>query len=162
MVPFCNVKVVFIFSEVNKFINSVIKTIQLVNYFVNLKFTIFIKYILCYDKNKLAKEVVKMTTGEKIRARRELLGLTQVEVAKRLNVTKSYINRMEHDVGSIPLKRIADLASALSCNPAELIGDYHEAGGTIAELDVIASQLDAESIGLLIQYAKFLAREKGE
>lgn len=100
-----------------------------------------------------------MTTGEKIRARREELGLTQVDVAKRLNVTKSYINRMEHDVCSIPLKRLAELATALSCNPAILIGDHHEAGGTIAELNVVASQLDAEKIGMLIQYAKFLAKE---
>lgn len=103
-----------------------------------------------------------MTTGEKIKARREELGLTQVDVAKRLDVSKSFINKVENDRCKIPLKRVVDIAVALSCSPAELIGEYKEEDGLLIELDVVAKQLSPDRIGALIQYAKFLAREKDE
>ena len=101
-----------------------------------------------------------MTTGEKIKARRLELGLTQVDLANRICVTKSYINRMEHDTCNIPLARMKALSVALSCSPAELVGDYQEERGSVIELEMIASKLSEDRIGALIQYAKFLAKEE--
>lgn len=39
-----------------------------------------------------------MTLGNRIRTRREELGLTQPELAEKTRLTQGYISRVEHDV----------------------------------------------------------------
>lgn len=63
-----------------------------------------------------------MTIGEKIKAKREELGLTQDDLAKKVGYkSRSSINKIElsHE---LPLKKIAQIAKALGISPVYLMG----------------------------------------
>lgn len=63
-----------------------------------------------------------MTIGEKIKAKREELGLTQDDLAKKVGYkSRSSINKIElsHE---LPLKKIARIAKALGISPVYLMG----------------------------------------
>ena len=61
------------------------------------------------DKNK-------PNVGDRIRVIREFVGLTQSELADRMNLSRKTISKYENDFGSfkrmVPLKRFADGLSA--------------------------------------------------
>lgn len=97
-----------------------------------------------------------MTTGEVIKSRREELGMTQVELAKRIGVSKSFVNKVERDASKLPYTRVVDFAIALSCRPAELIGNPESMDGTIMELESIAREMSPSKLKALIEYAKLL------
>lgn len=60
---------------------------------------------------------------DRIKERREALGLTQQELASRLNTTKQAISKYENGiVGNLPLDKVQQLAEALNCTPAYLLG----------------------------------------
>ena len=64
-----------------------------------------------------------MTTGERIKRRREELGLTVEEVAKRLNKHRATIYRYESDeIGTLPTDVLEPLAVVLNTTPAALLG----------------------------------------
>lgn len=64
-----------------------------------------------------------MTIGERIRNRRQELGMTQEELAKRLGYkSKASINKIELGIQDLPQKKIASFASALLTTPENLMG----------------------------------------
>lgn len=64
-----------------------------------------------------------MNIYEKIKYRRELLGLTIDDVAKHLGVNKSTISRYESEqIKKMPIDFIEPLASILQCTPEYLMG----------------------------------------
>ena len=64
-----------------------------------------------------------MTLGEKIAALRKAKGMTQQELADKLNTTKQTIGKYEKGiVSNLPLNRIRELADALDCEPSYLTG----------------------------------------
>lgn len=71
-----------------------------------------------------------MTIGERIKIRREHLGLTQEEVAKKCGYkSRSSVNKIELS-RSLPLSKVELMAKALETTPSELMGwsedtDYH-------------------------------------
>ena len=61
--------------------------------------------------------------GERIRAQRKVLGLTQEELAERLGYTsKSTINKIEMGINDIPQRKVVEFAKALNVSPAYLVG----------------------------------------
>ena len=63
-----------------------------------------------------------MAIGQQIKKRREELGLTQEELAKKIGYkSKSTINKIELGINDIPQKRIVDFANALDTTVAELM-----------------------------------------
>lgn len=65
-----------------------------------------------------------MTTGEKIRERREELGMTKVELARRIDVHKSTITRLESgSIDKIPYMTFIKLLIALQTSPDRLLSD---------------------------------------
>lgn len=64
-----------------------------------------------------------MNEGKRIRARREALGLSQVELAKRLGVSPSTVNIVESDRDGITTKRLEKYAKALGCSIEDLMND---------------------------------------
>ena len=56
-----------------------------------------------------------MNEGKRIRARREALGISQVELAKRLGVSPATVNIVESDRDGITTKRLERYANALGC-----------------------------------------------
>lgn len=81
-----------------------------------------------------------MTVGERIKAKRIESGMTQAELAKRLNCTYQLISRYEHNVvDNIPMERIKAIAAALMCSPYELMeGVKEEPNLTAHQLRLIA------------------------
>ena len=64
-----------------------------------------------------------MTVADKIKEKRELLGLTQLDLAKRLGLkSKTSISRIEQSGDNVSLKDIQRIAEALGCSPLELMG----------------------------------------
>lgn len=64
-----------------------------------------------------------MTTADRIRNRRMELGLTQLEVAKRLGLTsKAAICKVEKQGNDVTLKNVEKFAKALNCSIAYLMG----------------------------------------
>ena len=64
-----------------------------------------------------------MTTADRIRNRRIELGLTQLDVAKRLGLTsKAAVCKVEKQGNDVTLKNVEKFALALHCAPAYLMG----------------------------------------
>ena len=55
-----------------------------------------------------------MTFGQKMRNRREELGYTQVELAKKVKTTQPYISRLEKGDFNPSMKMIVNIAIALN------------------------------------------------
>lgn len=64
-----------------------------------------------------------MTTADRIKNRRLELGLTQLEVAKRLGLTtKAAVSKVEGQGDNVTLKSVEKFAKALDCSPLYLMG----------------------------------------
>lgn len=64
-----------------------------------------------------------MTIGDRIRAERERMGLTQEELGAKCGTTKQSIHKYESGtVTNIPLDRVERIACALEISPARLLG----------------------------------------
>ena len=64
-----------------------------------------------------------MTIGEKIRALRKQHGMTQTELAEKLNTTKQTIGKYEQGiVTNLPLYRIQEIADIFGVSPEYLTG----------------------------------------
>jgi len=59
--------------------------------------------------------------GHAIRARRELSGITQTELAKHANLNRSYLSELEHGLTNISLDRAERIAKALGCTLRDLL-----------------------------------------
>ena len=64
-----------------------------------------------------------MTKGEKIKQLRERLGMSQVELAKKIGISKQTLYKYENDIiTNIPSDNIEKIARALDSSPAEIMG----------------------------------------
>lgn len=64
-----------------------------------------------------------MTTGQRIRQRREERGIKQSELARQIGASKQSLYKYEMGiVDNIPLSIIEKIAFALNCSPAYLAG----------------------------------------
>ena len=64
-----------------------------------------------------------MTIGEKIRARREELGMTTEELGKLIGVQRSAITKYEKDKVDLKSRQLQAIANALNVPPVALLGD---------------------------------------
>lgn len=82
-----------------------------------------------------------MDIGERIRKRRELLGMTQDELARAAGYkSRSSINKIEVDGRGLPQKKIEEIAKALKTTPSYLMGweDEEVASLTARQEETIA------------------------
>jgi transcriptional regulator with XRE-family HTH domain len=71
----------------------------------------------------MRRELNKMTKGEKIKELRILNKLSQLDVAKRLNVTIQTIHKYEQNIiTNIPSDKIEMMAEMFNVNPAYIYG----------------------------------------
>ncbi|WP_419208228.1 XRE family transcriptional regulator (plasmid) [Photobacterium leiognathi subsp. mandapamensis] len=74
--------------------------------------------------------------GKRIKRRRKLCGFTQMELAKKIGVTKAAVSRWENSVNAIAPDKLDSLAGALEVNPEWLIsGDLF--ASTQDEIDAV-------------------------
>ncbi len=63
-----------------------------------------------------------MTVGERIKQRREELGLSQGDLAKKMNVSRQAISKAELHDNNITTEKVSKFAKALNCTEALLTG----------------------------------------
>lgn len=102
---------------------------------------------MCYNIGKNSKAfngVEIMQINEKIKNRREELGLTLQEVGEYLNVSKATIQRYESgEIKNLKQKTIAKLAEILKTTPAYLMGwddENHKITDVKEAMNLILSQ----------------------
>lgn len=120
-----------------------------------------------------------MTKGDRIKNRREELGMGQTELANKIGISKQSLYKYERDiVTNIPSDIIEKLSRALDVTPAFLMGwkedpsniviefeDYYE--NTTEKKSRIATYLDAfaklspESQDKVIDYMKYQIEKEG-
>ena len=119
-----------------------------------------------------------MTLGENVRLRRIQLGMTQEELAKKMGYSSRVsVNKIEKG-RNVSQKIIVKLATALNCEPAELLFDMITVDEIAEEqakiLDSIESydliraglagyfdeEFSDKEIGKLIRYAKLIIEER--
>ena len=59
--------------------------------------------------------------GLSIKKRREQLGMSQAELAKRLGKSKASLCKIEKGVNDINTKNLAEIAKVLECSVADLV-----------------------------------------
>lgn len=106
-----------------------------------------------------------MTTADRIKIRREELGLSQTDLAKRIGLSgKTSISRMETSGDRVTLKNVEKCAKALNCSISYLLGyednketsnndtnDYYINENTLKTAQMIR---DNKELGLLFDAAK--------
>lgn len=95
------------------------------------------------------------TVGERIKARRVELGMTQADLAKAVGTTYQAISKYENDlIGTIPTKKLAVIAKALDCSPVYLLGMEEPAHGFFDKVEDYRDQLkDNPDLRMLLRAA---------
>jgi len=95
-----------------------------------------------------------MTLGEKVKLKREELGLSQEELAEKMNYkSKTSIHKIEQDITDLPLSKVKELANVLKTTPAYLMGWEDEKDKMINEIfntEMIDSSALTEEISQLL------------
>ena len=84
--------------------------------------------------------------GEKIKARRKILGMSQKQLAKISGIGQSSISRYETGDGGITLDYILKLAKVLECSPLYLVSDEF---GLTAEKDELSNSVTPKELAVL-------------
>jgi len=71
------------------------------------------------------KSLLLQEVGERVRTRREALGLTQKELSSRAGLSIRFLAQLERGDGNISLRRFAEVAAALGVTPAALLAGSH-------------------------------------
>ena len=66
------------------------------------------------------------TIGQRIKEKRDELGLTQEELGERLGVSNVAVAHTEADRGNITMNRVRKYAEALNCRVEELTQEYEQ------------------------------------
>lgn len=98
--------------------------------------------------------------GERIKKRREELGLTKTEVADRIGVARTTLMRWERgDIGKVPLTVLYPLADTLETTPAWLMGWEPDMDEEMAD---IFGKLDPADRAVILNLAKDLLKRSEE
>lgn len=101
--------------------------------------------------------------GKKVKARREQLGLTQEELAKKLGYkSKSTINKIELDINDVSQSKLLKLADALEVEPTYFI-DIDTPSDNIDRLLAYADafkKLSSEGQIQVLKYIEFLVNQE--
>lgn len=108
------------------------------------------------NKINLAKDL-----GARVRSSREALGISQAELARRVNMTRSGICRIERGNNTTPISKLKIIASALDVDPMFLLlgssenqkSEFTTAQGIIINYVKTASE---DRLELLIKYIDLL------
>lgn len=84
-----------------------------------------------------------MTKGQRIKIKREELGIGQTELAEKLKISKQTLYKYENDiVTNIPSDKVEEIASALNCTPGYIMGWDEDYVDVAKLLDYKHSTLD--------------------
>lgn len=104
------------------------------------------------------------TIGDRIKERRNALGLTLLEVAEQLNVKEATVQRYESgEIKNIKHETIVKLAEILKCSPAHLMGwddTPPTTEDTIVKLIKAQYHLNEQDIKFVMDYIKLAPNER--
>lgn len=96
-----------------------------------------------------------MTKGQRIKSQREMMQMSQTELAKKAGISKQTLYKYENDiVTNIPSDTIETLSQILGCSPAFIMG-WDDAGHLI-EYAKRLSELPQDKLDNALQYIDFL------
>ena len=104
-----------------------------------------------------------MTTGERIKSRRNEIGMTADELADKIGVSRSTVFRYEKgEVENIPYQKLMDIATALRTTWGNLMGLENETalpvtGESGKEAAVIIENLSPEKQAEALRYLRYLS-----
>ncbi len=64
--------------------------------------------------------------GSRIRLRRREMGFSQEQLAREVGITFQQVQKYEHGTNRVSFSRLVDIARALHCGVAEIIGDLDQ------------------------------------
>jgi len=100
------------------------------------------------------------TTGNRIKALREALGLTQKELAKRSGLKQAAISHIERGRSSRPMNdTVSRIAPALGVTMEELVGTAAPSNTMVPELEAAFRRLNESDRKLIVKLAVRLALE---
>ena len=103
-----------------------------------------------------------MTVGDRIRRKREELGITQIDLAKSFNASKQTLYKYENNiVTNIPLNNIEMIAKKLRVSPGYLMGWEDDFSIETAKTDVALSNMEKRVKAYALKLAA-LPKEKQE
>ena len=95
-----------------------------------------------------------MNIGEKIKARRQRLGLTQSELADRAELSKGFISQLERDLTSPSIATLTDILECLGTDLPEFFNEREEEKVAFAQADLFEKTDDDKSILWLVPNAQ--------
>ena len=111
-----------------------------------------------------------MTIGERIRKKREEIGISQTELAKKVGISKQTLYKYETNIiTNIPSNTIENIANILNLSPAILMGWENEKipknikQTDTSQIDVLVGKtnnLNQKGIEELIKYTDYLLTQK--
>ncbi len=111
-----------------------------------------------------------MTIGERIRKKREEIGISQTELAKKVGISKQTLYKYETNIiTNIPSNTIENIANILNLSPAILMGWENEKipnnikQAHTSQIDVLVGKtnnLNQKGIEELIKYTDYLLTQK--
>lgn len=97
--------------------------------------------------------------GKRIKTARENAGMTQAELAKRLNISQQMVNKYESGgVSKMPMTRLQEIADITGADPVWLF--CFEEQVFINELTAAVKNLGADNRKQLLNYVRFLSSQE--
>ena len=104
------------------------------------------------------------TIGDRIKERRNALGLTLLEIAEQLNVKEATVQRYESgEIKNIKHETIVNLAEILKCSPSYLMGwddTPPTTEDTIVKLLKAQYNLNEQDVKFVMDYIKLAPAER--
>ena len=105
------------------------------------------------------KELKEETLGQRIKAQRIRIGMTQDDLAEKLLIPKASVSAYENDRIDIKGSRIVELAEALGVSPNYLLGFNEEENPVLEDIIVALRKInDQNALDILKIQIEALAR----
>ena len=111
---------------------------------------------MCFNKRDEAfrRKGNNVNIGEKIKAKRQSLGLTQSELADRAELSKGFISQLERDLTSPSIATLTDILECLGTDLQEFFNEKEEEKVAFAPIDLFEKADEEKSILWLVPNAQ--------
>lgn len=100
-------------------------------------------------------------TAERIKQRRKELGLSQEDLALKLNVDRTTVAKWESGNNNLKQSKVKEIAKALNCSPVWLVG-LDSGEELILEIERQMENADIKALTRIKAYADYLLSKKEE
>ena len=105
------------------------------------------------DTDEHAPHPLDIALGSRVRLRRKELGFSQDQLARSVGITFQQVQKYEHGTNRISFSRLVEIADALECSVADLIGNLDKSKSSASLSRQIAYLTEPGASDLLEAYA---------